>query len=774
MYGNIDRLSKNDRGSTTYGFIFGEDGNQYFFHKSSLINCTIYQIEEGDSVEFDPQPSVPLKRSSAINVRKRSSSSSSSEISSVNPGMNPNIHLDHFNSEEKKIVDSLSKTLYVTNGGNTVYINECMYKYILIKPTTNFSTLFRLTREIVVIFSDYVNFEHRSLDVATEVFSSVPSTLRLDRGCHILISNDTNVEQKIYDLFKDTNHNSIVIPFSYQEFLSDQMHDQQIMDRFRKYLFDADLFSTSNPIENDLFFFGRRDYVQDISSKCKCGSHCGVFGLRRSGKTSLLLAVQRKLKAEGYTVVYIPSQKDLATQNWKSALHVIAKNVQLSLGYDTSVLHKEDEYKKNSANIFFEEDMNLMLAEMSRPIVLMFDEVEYITFNVPESEPSWRKGNSFVQFWNVLKGYYTKYHARISIVVAGTNPMINEEPTIPILNDNLGSDETRVPNPMFGQLSTSNQGAYLPPFDIESTKVMINTLGGYMGIQFNDSIAAALTSDCGGHPYLIRLLCGYINRFTRNQGLNRPIDISKGIYEKARAEFEKGIDAEGFYLMILHILQSSYIKEYNTLKILATEGDAHIIQMLDSTALQHLLGYGLIEDNAGNYAIRFDTIKRFLNKTYQFERENLSIEDQKQEINVRFDAAEQQLRSIIRDTLRTSLGKSSAKQAVITVMQSTKSTQGYFATKAEQLEYKQLFDPTVNGGCFFTILIELIANNFTLFSNVFETDLSTVRSNLTTLNRARRLPSHSAPENAEKWTTEDFKEFRSAMKWLEDILSNYD
>lgn len=70
-------------------------------------------------------------------------------------------------------------------------------------------------------------------------------------------------------------------------------------------------------------------------------------------------------------------------------------------------------------------------------------------------------------------------------------------------------------NPMFRQLSESNQGAYLPAFTYDDTKNMVNTLGGYMGMQFDEYTIGKLTSDCGGHPYLMRILCSFINKYIR-------------------------------------------------------------------------------------------------------------------------------------------------------------------------------------------------------------------------------------------------------------------
>ena len=49
--------------------------------------------------------------------------------------------------------------------------------------------------------------------------------------------------------------------------------------------------------------------------------------------------------------------------------------------------------------------------------------------------------------------------------------------------------------------------------------------------------------------------------------------------------------------MILEILQTSYPREYDTLKILAIDGDGQLSRVLDNAQIVHLIGYGLIEKN---------------------------------------------------------------------------------------------------------------------------------------------------------------------------------
>jgi len=409
--------------------------------------------------------------------------------------------------------------------------------------------------------------------------------------------------------------------------------------------------------------------------------------------------------------------------------------------------------------------MDTMLRGRSTPVVLMFDEIEAITFNVGETTGPWYDGNSFVHFWNILRGYCTRPGSNLSIVVAGTNPMINEVPVI---------GEARIANPMFQQLSASNQGSYLKPFDISSTKTMIDTLGGYMGIKFNNAIPGKLVEDCGGHPYLIRLLCGQIYKYVRENKLPRPFEVSKAVYEAARTEFEKSNDAESFYLMILEILQASYPREYDTLKILATDGDGQLSRVLDNAQIVHLTGYGLIEKNGKRFAIRYDTVKRFLQGKYAFERTGLNFKEQALEINARMNDCELRLRALVRRTLNAHKKELDPKQAFLDAMAAHPQVTENQKRFAAGLEYKELFDSTVNHGCYFLVLVLVIEQNYdTVFSAIFDQDKNIVIDTLKNrLNRYRQIPAHPIDKDAKNWNDEEFDRFRADMIWLENILTD--
>ena len=104
MNGNITSIHINDRGSQDYGFILGENGDDHFFHKNNLINCSMSQLQEGDPVEFTPEPSQrKLGTMVAVNIRKRTTSTPTS-IQYANPGIHRDVELEKFNQDEQTII----------------------------------------------------------------------------------------------------------------------------------------------------------------------------------------------------------------------------------------------------------------------------------------------------------------------------------------------------------------------------------------------------------------------------------------------------------------------------------------------------------------------------------------------------------------------------------------------------------------------------------------------------------------------------------------------
>lgn len=144
-------------------------------------------------------------------------------------------------------------------------------------------------------FSNYEKFEPRTFDAIAEVYRRNEQQFRIDRICSIIISKDKNVIEELHQILKNDIEMQVVVPFRYVELQSGDK-TQLITNRFREHFYERDLFAFESPLKKDIYFFGRRDYIHELLSRHNSSENSGVFGLRRSGKTSVLQAVERAAK----------------------------------------------------------------------------------------------------------------------------------------------------------------------------------------------------------------------------------------------------------------------------------------------------------------------------------------------------------------------------------------------------------------------------------------------------------------------------------------------
>ena len=64
MNGTVKKIVS-DKG---FGFIKGEDGKEYFFHRSSLKNADFESLEQGTSVTFEDAEGTKGPRAEDINI----------------------------------------------------------------------------------------------------------------------------------------------------------------------------------------------------------------------------------------------------------------------------------------------------------------------------------------------------------------------------------------------------------------------------------------------------------------------------------------------------------------------------------------------------------------------------------------------------------------------------------------------------------------------------------------------------------------------------------
>lgn len=724
--GQVKNINK-DRG---FGFILSENGEDIFFHISNIGHNIFNKLSPKEIIYFD-YISLPKGLSANI-IIPESDYKENSNI--VYPGFAKYITRSHFSKEENGILNNLSKFFYITNGGGVINLGiNSTYKYFLLKPTSVFQEQFNLYKEIIVIFSPYYNFEPRTLDAIDTIIAKYQS-LRLDRVCSIIISQDIDIERKLSSVLKNDTEMQIIIPFSYAELM--KIIDHSIINnRFIKYFYERDLFSFEAPLTKDIYFFGRRDQVQSLLNRNTSNENSGVFGLRRTGKTSILNSIGRSLDKNKNPWILIDCQQ-IHFLRWNEVLFEIIKKVMEK--YKIIVEVSEDNYSESKAPISFEKHISIFHKTFSVPLLILFDEIEHITFDVSLSD-HWKKDNDFIKLWQIIRSCFQGNPNMLHYIIAGTNPMCAE---MPLIN---GYD-----NPLYNQLNTDS---YIPPFTVEQTKEMVNVLGGYMGLFFDDYVCAALTQSLGGHPYLIRHFCSQINKFILENKINKPIRITKTIYDQVKPIFNNQSDK--YCELILNVLLTNYPEEYQLLKMLALDDISFYANINKNRQLTtHLIGYGIIESVESMYSFRIDLVKQYLRTKNKYSKFLLTNEEKWNEISERRNAIEPEIRIIVKIYLKASKGESSAKQTILSAMD-PRSRNKYLS-----FSYNDLFDPK-KCEVYFSLMANVIEQNWSDFQNLFMCPKKLFSSYMTIINTLR------ADCHAKDVTDEEMNSFRGAITWLE-------
>lgn len=664
------------------------------------------------------------------------------ELNNVYPGKHSSVKEDHFSQQEKDIINVLSKEFYVTNGGGLITLtSNSKYKYILLRPTDIYIEMFNLDREIIVLFSDYTNFQSRTLD-AIEQAAKQLSSLRVDKTCCILISKDQNIEENISELIKKEPETANIIPFTYNETQKGNADGYFFRNRVQKYLYNRDLFSFEAPLKSDWLFFGRNEIILSTINRMKSGNNAGVFGLRKTGKTSLINAISRNLQKNGEVVTTIDCQSpSLNKRKWNEAIYYVCKKTKED-NYIQSKLPEEFEFtEKDAAELLarFVKDVN---KEKDKKLFLIFDEIENIS-RVTSPTEHWKSGSDFLYFWQSMRTVFQTVGVNLAYLVVGTNPSCIETPRID------GSD-----NPLFNHFTPT----YLPGFDIRSTRDMIRRIGKRMGVNFEEAIYTNINEEYGGHPFLIRQVCSIIAKKSFSQ--KKPVSIGKISYRAAVKDF--GDNSFNYLEMIIGVLKEHYNEEYELLITLANEDSETFKENTSKkqNSLAHLLGYGILGKDNDSYYFIIESMKSYLLEINKYRKVETSLEQRWAEISERRNVAEKKLRIIIKTTLKSMYGEELAKDAVLDVLGK--------ARKSEYMSknFNEIFDPNLST-IFFEDLRKIISKEWRSFENIFENSKKETFDSLGFVNKYR------SDAHAKDISLDEFTLFRLSMLKIEGDINQY-
>ena len=656
-------------------------------------------------------------------------------------GLHHNLNLNNFLSSEIKIIDKfLSKEWLITRGGTERYSSND-YNYIIAKPPKVYTDLFNLVREFIIIFSPFKDFQPRTLNVIEKIQKKFDG-LRIEKICSVVISKSDNIEAEIRKLLLSDAETQIVVPFNYNDF-NNLTTDSFVKNRFKEHFFTRDLFAFQSELKKDLYFFGRNEIVHKLVTRHKSNENSGLFGLRKTGKTSILHGVRRVLSNDNTLSVIINCQNpDFNLKNWNKALFYIINQIKEQNNIVQKV-REEKLYVGDKTTESFEKDIKSILNKAnSNNILIILDEVEHITYEISHIT-QWKKGYDFLTFWQALRSIFQKNDNLLTFLIAGTNSKAIEFTTINFTD-----------NPIFELIP---KDSFIPSFSVKQVEEMVSNLGKIMGLSFDDTIFSRLKEDFGGHPFLIRQVCSCIHKSVESV---RPARVDKFIYEKAKKLYNK--DNSTYNEMILGVLKNFYNDEYLMLEFLAIGDFDSFKEFADLSPeyTRHLLGYGIIDENNGKYNFKIDSIKDYLAEKKKYKKIKLTQLDKQKEISERRNKIEPKLRLITRTVLFSKYGENEAKKNVLKTMGKIRESK-YFSSS-----FKEIFDPN-KSLIYFEDLKKIIAKDWEHFENIFGKDKNEFTTYMNNINKYR------ADAHAKQISDDEMSLFRVSISNIEEKIENY-
>jgi hypothetical protein len=357
--------------------------------------------------------------------------------------------------------------------------------------------------------------EPRTLQAVEQIYSQSPVKGRVETLNYFLISEADDVKQWLDSYASSRQESRIIVSFTKHELESNKGNSWFIRNKLNERFFGRDLFNNRLPLVEDTYFFGRKQLTMEFLDAVRRKENRGLFGLRKTGKTSFLFKLQRILEAEKIaTVIYFDCKlSHLRKSRWFELLEEAGEKISCDLG-----IKKKFDFSERKASKSF-----LALVgrakDMEKQICFIIDEVEYISF-IAKLDIHWKE--DFIDFWQTIWSCQSQ-NKNFSFIIAGVSPVVVE---VDVVNG--------VQNPLFGIVP--NQ--YLTGFLEDEVRTMIRNLGKRMGLDFEYDAVTDIYKWYGGHPLLTRLACSHMNTIL-SSFQEKPIKINREIFSQRKADVDK-------------------------------------------------------------------------------------------------------------------------------------------------------------------------------------------------------------------------------------------
>lgn len=456
--------------------------------------------------------------------------------------------------------------------------------WLAVKLNKDQKDQFNIGREIVIYVCETNDCQARTITQAVQIIHSDPSRFSTDFA--MVLTLDSNTALRVQETSSD-------LSIAFVGMQLDRLYDfepvgsSNFVQFIRNELFSRDLYSASTAISSATGFFGRRQLLNDLSTSIKNGTqHVGLFGLRKMGKTSVLLQLSKRIRAAPNTfLAYVDIQKvDAINPSGEYLLWAVGESI-VDNAPSLRRISKLELFGKfgrfsaipDPASVWemFDHDIKWLLREGRDKICIICDEIELMS---PDKTASgWE--DSFVRTWRFLRGLSQENAGRIGFCVAGTNPSLFEKNSFRDLE-----------NPTYNYFSIR----FLERLAKEDCSELLTEIGKRMGLRWEQQALDKVYEHTGGHPFLTRVFASRVSR-------SCPRSAGESVVSETMIKYELMSvldDVSAFLGQMTEVLRDQYPDEFALLEMLATGrvGEFRDFAQALPKEVSHLRGYGIIDD----------------------------------------------------------------------------------------------------------------------------------------------------------------------------------
>ena len=435
-------------------------------------------------------------------------------------------------------------------------------------------TMFGLTREVAILYTTHKDLQIRTFNQVPKVLASLPRDVT--PGVVLISSPDRRQDQKLDD-WSDLRLTAIPVP---HEMPATTDPWRAILRTLEQRLFQRDLYAETSPVSG-AGFFGRQILLQSLMDDVQSRRVPGVFGLRKTGKTSLLKRLGHLLsESEDPRYIFVLRDLESLPSLPREVIHPLLLELHSDIlnqlrekGLRTRGLAELDDPGDLLA---FKRALQTLLrkADPRFELVVALDEVEYLCppdrmdVETPETQ-------EIPQFFGVLRSLLQETD-HFTFVFAGLASATIEAGTL------FGRH-----NPLFSWAKPY----YVPPFMPEEATQLLRELGRRMGVRWQVTAEDEVYVQTGGHPYLLRDLASAVTRSLPLNAAQR--QVTRGAVHRRLPEWKRTV--AGNISEILAHVERYYPSERLLLDYLLEDEETFAeLAKADPLHLHHLLSLGLV------------------------------------------------------------------------------------------------------------------------------------------------------------------------------------